>query len=146
MTTWNNDIRQRMAALDASLRTALPKRIIKRGLQHFDAHTPAELCCGVLMLISDSETDFNPSMGMPAKSGTHKIIVVGHCKTDEMACPSELEIAEMDLIEDLKAWIRQPPAGMDLLPEQFQQSRQLEFPYGWITAFIDVVPPRNNVY
>jgi hypothetical protein len=144
--SWNDDIRARTAAIIASLEAALPARTIKRGLLHYDDHGAAELAQGVVMLISDAEQDYSRALGMVAKEPTHRLILVGHLKVAETQTPADLEDAEQDLIEELKAWIRTGLDGMDLLPEAIQQSRQLEHPYGWIVAYVDAVPPRSNLY
>lgn len=144
--SWNDDIRQRMGALIASLEAALPARIIKRGLIPYDDHGADELAAGVVMLISDAEQEYSRALGMTAREPIHKLIVVGHLKIAETATAADLEDAEQDLMEDIKAWIRAGLDGMDLQPESIQQSRQLEFPYGWIVAHIDAIPPRSNLY
>lgn len=136
----------RLDAIAASLSAALPNRVIKRALMHYTDHSPAELAAGVVTLVSAGEKDYSRNLGMVARDGTQQILLIGHLKVAEDTTGMDIEAAELDLIEDLKTWCRQPLPGMALRLESIQHSRQLEHPYGWLVAYFDITSPRANTY
>lgn len=135
----------RLAAIAAALTTALSTRTVKRGLYHYSDHSPADLTKGVVMLVSAGEGDYSKALGMAAKEGTHRIMLVGHLKVLESDTRQAIEAAELDLIEEIKAFVRSGVAGTTLTLDRAEQSRQLEHPYGWVLAFIDAGPTRSTV-
>lgn len=136
----------RLDALQAALAAALPARVIKRSLLHYTDHEPAELAAGVVTIVSGGEGDYNKGLGMVAREGVQRVILVGHVQVAEGAAGAVVEAAEIDLIEELKAWARAPIAGMSLRLDSVQQSRQLENPYGWLVAYLDIGPPRATTH
>lgn len=137
---------ERMDAVADALKAALATRVVKRSFfRHFTDHTADELASGVVMLISAGERDYNDGFGMEAREGTHRFILVGHLKVAEGSTPQQVEAAEIDLIEEIKTFVRTGVAGMRLLLDQVQHSRQLEAPYGWVVAYVDAGPPGQNI-
>lgn len=146
MSAWIDRIDDRMSAIVANLQAALPSRIIKRGLMHFANHPAGELELGIVMPISDGESDYSRNLGMVAKEPKHNILLVCHLKVAEISPALDIELAEMALIEELKQWLRKGVNGMDFEIESVQHSRQLEHPYGWVVFKIAAIPPKNNLY
>lgn len=137
----------RMDAIHAALVAALPTRVVKRSFfKHFSEHEEAELAAGVVMLISAGEGDYARGRGMIAREGVHKFLLIGHVKSDDDSEPKATEAAELDLIEEIKAFVRVPVPGMSLYLAQAQHSRQLEHPYGWVVANLDAGPPSQNTH
>lgn len=146
MTAFIQRIDDRMAAIFSSLQSTLTARILKRGLLHFDQHEAGEIESGVVMAISDGESDYSENLGMTAKDGKHGLLIICHLKVAETSAKVAIELAEMALIEEIKSWVRAGVPGMDFEIITAQQSRQLEHPYGWVVVKINAIPPRSNVY
>lgn len=136
----------RLDAIAAALTTALSTRVIKRSLVHYTDHADADLAAGVVTLLSAGEGGYSNGLGMTAKEGTHKLLLIGHLQLAESADGEAIEAAEIDLIEEIKAFVRSGVTGTSLRLENVIHSRQLERPYGWIVAYIDAGPPRRNTY
>jgi hypothetical protein len=140
----------RLAAFRAAIVAAgspLAARVHKPNLMHYTAHSEAELTQGVIISVSAGEGNYHQaSEGMIAKEGTHRVLLIGHCRVAETATPSAIEALEINMIEEVKAFLRLPIPGMSLNLESVEHSRQLELPYGWFVAFIELLPPRTNVY
>lgn len=138
---------ERMDAIETSLIVALPTRVVKRSFfRHFSEHEEADIEKGVVMLISSGEKDYKRGRGMIAKEGTHTFLLIGHVKVDVDSEPQAAEAAELDLIEELKAFARLPLPGISLYLQQVQHSRQLEHPYGWVVAYLEAGPPNQNTH
>jgi len=148
MTVAISRMDDRLDAIETALVTALPTRPVKRSLlKHYSDYSDQELADGVVILLSAGERDYNNKPGMIAKEGTHRIILIGYLKLNEKASqPQDVEAAELDLIEEIKAFVRAGVSGTTLLLDNVQHSRQLEFPYGWVVAYIDAGPPNMNLY
>lgn len=136
----------RLDAVAASLAIALPTRVIKRSLLHYTDHSPVDLAAGVVTLLSAGEGNYSKGLGMVAREGVQQMILIGHLKLAESAAGVDVEAAEIDLIEEIKAWARNRIAGLSLRLDSVQHSRQLEKPYGWVVAFLDVGPPSANTH
>lgn len=146
MQSWIERIDDRQAAIVASLTAALSTRIVKRSLMHFDQHEHGEIETGVVMVISDGESQYSQNMGMTAKEGKHNQLLICHLKVVEDSEKVAIELAEMALIEEIKTWVRAGVPGMSFELESAQHSRQLEYPYGWVVVKLNAIPPRTNVY
>jgi hypothetical protein len=146
MLPWIERIDDRQAAIVTSLTAALSTRVVKRSLLHYDQHEPGEIETGVVMLVSDGESQYSQNLGMTAKEGKHGQLLIGHLKVAEDSEPLAIELAEMALIEEIKSWVRSGVSGMSFEIEAAQHSRQLEHPYGWVVVKLNAIPPRTNVY
>lgn len=137
---------EKLAAVAAGLKSQLPTRTIKREFLFYSEHTDKELRDGVVMLISDGEGNYSNSPGMIAKNGTHKMIVIGHLKVPNSASKTDIESAEIMLIEEIKAFCRKGVQGVTLVLRSAQHSRQLEYPIGWVVCVIEALSPDSNIY
>lgn len=127
----------RLDAIAASLTAALPDRIVSRTLKHLSAQAASDLDRGIVMLVSAGEGDFVGPAGQPAFEGVQHIMLVVHLKVAEGSPASDVEAAELSLIEEIKAWMRTGIEGLWLAPTRIEHSRQLEAPYGWAVIFAD---------
>jgi hypothetical protein len=146
MLPWIERIDDRQTAIVASLSAALSTRTVKRSLLHYDQHEPGEIEVGVVMVISDGESQYSQNLGMAAKEGKHAQLLICHLKVAEDSSSVAIELAEMALIEEIKSWVRAGVPGMSFEIESSQHSRQLEHPYGWVVVKLNAIPPRTNVY
>jgi hypothetical protein len=123
--------------------------VVKRSyFRHYTEHEETDLEKGVVMLVSDGEGDYKPTRAASAaaKEGVHSFLVIGHLKADDDAEPQATEAAELDLIEEIKAFARIPIPGLSLRLTRTQHSRQMEHPYGWVVAFLEARPPVENTH
>jgi hypothetical protein len=128
-------------ALKSAMQIAMPTRIVTRDFKDFADREQADLEAGVVSIIGNGEKDYAPILSRAAELGTVPFVVVGQVKLAEDAAPSAVEDAEDLLAEELKAFCRAP--GDDLLGGisflGFRQSGQMDAPYGWIAADIEVM-------
>lgn len=139
-------IDDRLAALEAALKTALPTRLVEIGLVPYEDRSRDELQQGVVNIVSNGEGDYHRGKGMAAREGIHKVLLICHLQVDEAQTRAELQQAEIDLMEAIKSFVRTGVAGMTVVLDSVQQSRLLEHPYGWVVAFIELHPPHTSVY
>lgn len=141
----------RLDALQAALvafYAALPegeRRVVKRGLKDYREHANADLAKGVVTLVSDSEAGFSTRFGEVARKGAQTVLLVGHLKVAETADPAAVEVLELDMVEQLKTFVRAGVAGIGLLLNDIQTSRQLDHPYGWFVMSITAGPPLSTI-
>ena len=139
-----SNMSERLNAVKDSLATAMPTRTVTRELKHFDEHSDAEIAAGVLMVTSRNERDYSQSLGMVAKEGTQKLLLIGHIKAAESVSGEALEDAEIAFIEELKAALRITVPGVGLRLTSVEHSGQIDKPYGWLVASVDAGPPDMN--
>lgn len=137
---------ERLDAIETALVAELSTRTIKRDLLTFTDHTDAEIDAGVVTIVSAGEKDYNNGLGMEAKEGAHQVLLIGHLRVAEGTTGKDIEAVELDLAEEIKAFVRTGVADMSLKLNSIQHSRQLDHPYGWLVANIDAGPPRANIY
>lgn len=136
----------RLDAIEAALTAALPTRLVSDTLQHYTERSDAELTQGVVTLVSADEKGYSQNLGMAARDGTQRILLIGHLRVAEGTPRKAIQDQELDLIEELKAFIRAGVPGMSLTLDSVIHSRQLDHPYGWVVAYIDAAPPRQTTY
>lgn len=136
----------RLDAIETALTAALPARTIKRGLYDYEEHTDAEIAAGVVMILSGGEGKYRQGPGMEAREGTQRVMLAGHLQVSETDTRQAIEAAELELIEEIKSFVRAGVSGVGLSLERVENSRQLDHPYGWVVAFIDAGPPRATTH
>jgi len=137
---------ERLDALAQALIPALPTHTIKRSLLDYRQHEEAELLSGVVTIVSAGERNYSNALGMAAREGTQRVLLVGHLQVAQASAPADIEAAELDLIEEIKACVRSGINGMSVRLDSVEHSRQLEHPYGWVVAHLDLGPPRTLRY
>ena len=112
-------------------------RVVTRSWKDFDGHAQADLEAGIYTLISQAERDYANYYGREAQLGLQTILISGVFVLSESATGEQIEDAEFEMVEELKAvaQVRSKPEIIGALQlVGFQQSGQLEAPYGWILA------------
>ena len=131
---------ERMAALQAALATAMPTRVVVRDLKDFADRQKADVAAGVFTLISKGERGYRNYNGREAMDGRHSILLVGQIELGEDAAPSAVEDAEFAMVEEVKGFVRALPASLcSLTMSGFQQSGQLDAPYGWVAITLEMM-------
>ena len=127
-------------ALKAGLAAAMPGRVVTRDLLAFDLRQESDLVAGVLTVLASREGRYANYRGREADLGRLNVVVVGQLKLPEDALPSEVEDAEFEFAEQVKAFLAGalPVEAIDLQETRF--SGQLEAPYGWFAMDWEVWP------
>ncbi|MDP3425487.1 MAG: hypothetical protein Q8S32_17235 [Burkholderiaceae bacterium] len=129
----------RMAALQSALADAMPARVVTRKLQDFADRPKADIAAGVFTLISKGERGYQNYNGREAMDGRHSMLLVGQVELGEDADGEAVEDAEFAMIEEVKGFVRALPASLcSLTMTGFQQSGQLDAPYGWVAITLEM--------
>lgn len=131
---------ERLAAMQAALAAAMPARVVGRDLKDFGDRAKPDIAAGVFTLISKGEGSYRNYNGREAMDGKHRMLLVGQIELAEDAAPSAIEDAELAMVEDVKAFVRAlPPTLCSVVMTGFQQSGQLEVPYGWVAIEMEAL-------
>jgi len=140
-------IRSIDAALEAiknSMAAQLPGRVVQRSLVlDPPTHDAQELRKGVICLVGEGGGRFANYRGREGQLGHINLGVVAFLAVDESEPPEAIERAELALLEEVLAWVKEPgePRAFDTaLPGNFRLSRQIDFPLGWFVLELDVKP------
>lgn len=137
-----NAINHTLTALRDGLAAALPSgRIVTRSFLPLALRSQEELRAGVVCLIVRGEFDYANYVGREAALGTLRVLLIGQLELPGNPTGLELELAELTLAEEVKAFLRGPlPVGVrSCLARSFEQSGQLEVPRGWIGFELEVM-------
>jgi len=113
-------------------------------LMHPSQQKPNDLKKGVLMLVSNGESQYSKSQGLIAKKGLHEFLLIGHLKVDSDK-PSDVEKDELDMAENIKTFVRSGVPGMTLFLDSIQNSWQQEAPHGWLVVRLTAAPPGHSL-
>lgn len=138
-------IDDRLDVFKPALQLALPTRWVEIGLVPYEDRQKEDLQAGVVNIVSNGEGNYHRGKGMAAREGIHKVLLICHLQVEETQTRAELQQAEIDLMEEIKSFVRTGVAGMTVVLDNLQQSRLLEHPYGWVVAFIELHPPHSHV-
>jgi len=126
------------------MQAAMPHRVVQRSLVIDPVnHDPADLAKGVICLVSSGGGKFANYRGREGQLGHAKLGVVAFVKVSDASDPVAVEEAELAVLADVLAWVKNPgmPRPFDsVLPMEFRQSGQLDHPWGWIVIELDVRP------
>ncbi len=127
-------------ALKDGMAAAMPARVVTRDLLPFDLRSEADLTAGVLSVVSSREGRYANYRGREAQMGRLNVVAVGQIKLPENALPSEVEDAEFEFAEQVKAFLGGvlPVTDIQLIETRF--SGQMEAPYGWFAMDWEVWP------
>lgn len=132
-------------AIVASLAAKLPARHVQRSLLlDYTLEDQARLKAGIVCVVSEGGGNFANYRGREGDLGSTNVRLVGFIQVEADAAPEETEKAELLLLAELLGWIHEPGnrallAPVDAIyPGDWQQSKQLEHPYGWLTLALDV--------
>lgn len=132
----SNALTTQMQSLVAALAAAYPARITTRDWQDAGQRSDSELESGIYTFISKSESDYADYPGREAQLGTLQLVLIAQIKVGEGTGTAAIEDAEGDMIDEIKSFASNLPASIaepgNLALRGWQQSGQLEHPYGWV--------------
>ncbi len=140
------DTQARLDAVETLLTAQMPTRFIKRSLLHYTEQDNAELTAGILTIVKASEDNYKNQRGMVTKEATTQMLLIGHLHVAETTTSQAIETAELAFEKELKAAIETGITGLSFTLERIESSRQLEHPYGWFVAFVNIGPPRTSTH
>lgn len=136
-----SELGTRMTALADALAARQPERIVTRDYLDRAVRKDEDLEKGVYTLLSMGERGFTNVPKYNAMDAKHRVIIVADIKVAEQATGSDLEEAEFLMIDEVKDLCRNLPAGLCVFDlESWQQSGQLERPYGWVSFSLEYKP------
>ncbi|MFZ5658767.1 MAG: hypothetical protein ACOY5C_02795 [Pseudomonadota bacterium] len=125
------DLDMLLDQLAASLQARCPTRLVGRELRDIDDRLEADLARGVYTLVSRGQPE-------PAYLS---LTLIGQIVLPESAARIDVERAELQMLQELQAFARQPgTVGLPCRISSWQQSAQLDHPYGWVAAELRVGP------
>lgn len=130
----------KLGQIKTSLAAAFPLRVVTRSLKDFGDRPEADLAKGIYTILSQGEGGYNNLPGREAMYGKPRIVLLGQIMVGEDSEPEAVEAAELAMTEEIKAFVRALPAGIDSLQMKgFRQSSQLEHPYGWVSIDMEMM-------
>lgn len=134
-----SQLSDRMTLIKSTIAAQLPLRVVTRNLKDFGQRKPADLKAGIYTLISNGEGGYENLNSRAAMDGRHRMSLIGQIQLGEKAEPSEIEDAEFVMVEEIKAFCRNlPPQLACLSMTGYQQSAQVDAPYGWIAVDLEM--------
>lgn len=132
------------AALDAlvqGLAEACPGRLVSRSFRPLAQIPQEDLERGVLTVMLRGERDWKNYRGREADLGTLNVTLVGQLVVAADAGGVGVEAAEMALAREIKTFLGTPlPAPLRAcLAPGYDQSGQLDTPYGWVVFELEVM-------
>ncbi|WP_374349633.1 hypothetical protein [Chitinimonas sp.] len=128
----------RLEALKSALASALPARRVTRAWCDSNLRTHSELSAGIYTLIARRESEYADYPGREAQLGTLELALIGQIQLAEKASGLDVERAELAMLDEIKAFVGNLPAGLgNLALREAQQSGQIEAPYGWVAFRLD---------
>ena len=138
-----SELSDAMNSLKAQLLAAYPARKVTRDLLDYSDRPEADLKAGIYTLVAGPVNDFPNYMGREGNFGTLHAAIVGQILVQENnpAVPSEIEDAENVLIDEITAFTRLVLAAPidSLLVKSLERSRQLDYPYGYVTFNMELM-------
>lgn len=129
---------QRMSSLRDALQTACPSRIVTRSFADFADRESEHLAAGIYTVMSQGEGEYQNLNGRAARDGVQRIVLSQQIELTEQDSGEDIEEAEFAMIEEVKAFMRALPASLCCLEMTgFQQSGQLDRPYGWVLVNLE---------
>lgn len=135
-------------ALVAALAVACPARVVRRGFVPYPQLPEEVLLAGSLHVLALGEGDFANWRGREADLGTLRVVIVGQVLADARALPVDagpqalsaaVQDAEFALAEEVKGFLADPAPLRQCLATGFEQSGQMECPFGWVAFECEVV-------
>lgn len=137
-----------MQTLAAALAAALPGRIVRRGFVPYPQLQRDELLAGTVYVLATGEQDYANYRGREADLGTLRVVIVGQLVVDEAAMApgagpeaisAAVQDAEFALAEEVKGFLANPAGLRQCLATGFEQSGQMEAPFGWVAFECEVM-------
>ncbi|MBR8137189.1 hypothetical protein [Burkholderia cenocepacia] len=113
-----------LQAFAEGLQRVYESRMVTRDLRDFSQRKLADLQRGIFVIVANGTTaDDNLE--------SFRFSLVGQTRVPEKAPNSDIEEAELRMIDQLRAYIR-GLRGHSISYSEFSQSQQLEAPHGWV--------------
>jgi hypothetical protein len=130
-----------MDLIRSSFAAARPARVVTREYKDRNLLSAADLAAGTYAIMSRGEGGYANLPERKAMDGTHRILVAGQFQLAETATGKAIEDAEFVMVEEWKTFVRALPAGMCRLEMiRWDQSAQIEHPYGWVAIALEYIP------
>ena len=142
-----SSLTEKMNLVKAQLELVAPTRIVTRSYKDFEQHRNNDLKTGILTVISSGEDGYANSFARHAETSNHPFIIAGQIKLAGNASGEDVENAEFEMVEDVKALVRSalPPEISTLELKRFKQSGQLLQPNGWIVCELVIDELRSSL-
>lgn len=135
-----SDLSVKFEQLRSALQAAYPARIVTRSFLNPAERADADLLSGVYTIISQGEGGFENLPGREAMYGKIDLVLLAQLKVAEGDASSAIEDAEFEMVDEIKAFVRALPVGIDSLEiKQFRQSGQIDHPYGWVVFEMEMM-------
>jgi hypothetical protein len=133
-----SELSDRMELIQTTLAAAFPLRVVTRDLLDFSQREHTDLEKGIWTLVSSGERGYKNYSGREGMDGVQPIMLVGQFVKPEETLGSVIEDAELDMVDEIKTFLRARPAQIiQLYMTGFRQSRQLDAPYGWVSIDLE---------
>ena len=130
----------RMVLISETLAKRYPLRTVTRSLKDFSQRRASDLKCGIYTVVSHGEAGFENLRERAAMDGRHRMLLVGQIQIEEKEEPEAIEDAEFVMIEEIKTFLRDlPPTLACLEMTGYVQSAQVDAPYGWFQADLEMM-------
>lgn len=120
-------------AVKTALLAAAPSRVVTRAMADFASRNTIELESGIFTLLSKGEPRIEYG------SDILHCLLVGQLLLNEDADGEAIEEAELVMVDDIRRFI-DGVQGCQVRMTSWHQSQQIEAPYGWITAHLEIGP------
>lgn len=126
--------------LHAHVAGMFPGRVVTRSYMDFSARPLPELNAGVYTLVFRGFPSFKRDVPRWASPGRARILLLGQFVLAEDAAPADVEAGEIAMMEEVIAAVRSAPEPkfIGLGIEEMATSAQLEHPYGWVAAMLEM--------
>lgn len=125
------DLRDRLRNLEIALIQALPTRHVTRSFKNLDGWSNDQLTSGVWQIVSDNGSELNGELDLAG--GTHNVMLVAYVRVADNEQQYKVEDAELAMLKELADFLDdERNCGLDMV--SWQQSKQLEHPYGWLVV------------
>lgn len=126
-----------MALLRERLQAAMPGRLVTRSASDFAQRPQPERRKGVVTLAATGITDLLAPDAFFDLAGKLGIALLAEFELEEKASGEQVESTEWGLLEELRAFVRAPGAGLcPLAIVSVEFSRQEAVPTGWLFAVL----------
>ncbi len=124
----------KLERLKTDMKAAVPTdQIVTRVFQHFDARGDYKLKAGVWTIMSKGGSAFNSPLDVSLLEGGLNIVLLYQFKLSDKATGQDIEEEELKAYDTLINIIDTAAGSTHCFDiEGFQQSMQIERPYGWI--------------
>jgi hypothetical protein len=136
-----SELSTRMGLIKDALGAMYPDRIVTRDFRDPADRSAADLARGIYTLLSASEGNFTNVPGYSAQDGRQDMVIVADIQIHEDDAPSNVEDAEFDFVDEIKAFARSLPdtlCTMNLM--SWVQSGQVAAPRGWVVFQLEYIP------